>query len=287
MYWITGPYLKSNICFIIRQGVVVKIGVCIKPVPNSDARIAVAGSGDGVDKSVYSKLMLNTYDECAIEAAVQLKEKGIAEEVVLFSVCSLDKGTKGQIVNALAKGADRAIVVENTEFASADCLGISTILAALAKKEEVEILLCGKQSMDGDNAQVPSMLGELLDWATVTVVSSLEAEGSEFTAHKDVGSGSTAVVKGSFPAVFSCDKNLNKPRKPNMKAKMAAKKKNIEQLTLGDLDVAEDAVTNALVSEVNWTLPPERGECKFIDAGNVEGAVSELLSLLKNEAKVL
>jgi electron transfer flavoprotein beta subunit len=265
----------------------VKIGVCIKPVPNSDARIAIAGSGNGVDNSVYSKLMLGTYDECAIEAAVQLKEQGVADEVIVFTVGPNDKGAKDQLITALAKGADRALVVDNTDFASADCLGVAQVLAGLAQKEGVEVLLCGKQSMDGDNAQIPSMLGELLDWAIVPVISKLDVEGTEFTAHKDLGSGTTAVVKGAFPAVFSCDKNLNKPRNPNLKAKMAAKKKPIEALNLGDLDLTADAISSGAVSEVNWTLPPKREECKFIDAGNVDAAVAELLSLLKNEAKVL
>lgn len=264
-----------------------KIGVCIKPVPNSDARISVAGSGNGVDASVYSKLMLNTYDECAIEAAVQLKQQGVAEEVIIFTVRKNEKSTKDQMITALAKGGDRAVVVDDSDFTGADCLGISQVLAAIAQKEGVEVLFCGKQSMDGDNAQVPSMLGELLDWATVSVISNLEVDGTDFTAHKDLGSGTTAIVKGAFPAVFSCDKNLNKPRNPNLKAKMAAKKKPIEYLTLGDLDVSADDVSAAGVSEVNWTLPPQRGECKFIDAGNVDSAVAELLSLLKNEAKVL
>ncbi len=263
-----------------------KVGICIKPVPNSDARISVASSGKGVDTSVYSKLMLNTYDECAIEAGVELKDKGIADEVIVFSVGPIDKGTKGQIVNALAKGADRAVLVDNADFTNADCFGVANVLAALAKKEGVEVLLCGKQSMDGDNAQIPSMLGELLDWASVTVISHLEAEGNAFTAHKDLGSGSTAVVQGEFPAVFSCDKNLNKPRKPNMKAKMAAKKKPVDQVALSDLDLDID-LQDHLVSEENWSLPPKRGECKFIDAADVDSAVGELLSLLKNEAKVL
>lgn len=264
-----------------------KIGVCIKPVPNSDARITIAGSGDGVDSSVYSKLMINTYDECAIEAAVQLKKQGVAEEVVILTVRKNEKSTKDQMVTALAKGADRAVVVDDSDFTGADCLGVSRVLVAAAQKEGVQAIFCGKQSMDGDNAQVPSMLGELLDWVTVPVISSLEVEGTEFTAHKDLGSGTTAVVKGEFPAVFSCEKNLNKPRNPNLKAKMAAKKKPIEYLSLGDLDLSADDVSTTGVSEVNWTLPPKRGECKFIDAGNLDSAVTELLSLLKNEAKVL
>ena len=264
-----------------------KIGVCIKPVPNSDVRISVAGSGNGVDASVYSKLIINTYDECAIEAAVQLKKQGLAEEVIVFTVRKNEKSTKDQMITAMAKGADRAVVVDDADFTGADCLGVSKVLAAVAQKEGVEVLFCGKQSMDGDNAQVPSMLGELLDWATVPVISKLEVDGTDFTAHKDLGSGTTAIVKGTFPTVFSCDKNLNKPRNPNLKAKMAAKKKPIDYLTLSDLGLGVDDIATPSVAEINWTLPPERGECKFIDAGNVDAAVGELLSLLKNEAKVL
>ena len=119
------------------------------------------------------------------------------------------------------------------------------------------------------------------------MISNLEVEGNEFTAHKDLGSGTTAIVKGEFPAVFSCDKNLNKPRNPNLKAKMAAKKKPIDYVSLADLGISVEDVASAGVAEVNWTLPPKRGECKFIDAGNLDAAVTELLSLLKNEAKVL
>jgi electron transfer flavoprotein beta subunit len=99
-----------------------------------------------------------------------------------------------------------------------------------------------------------------------------------------LGSGTKAIVKGGFPAVISCDKNLNKPRTPNLKAKMAAKKKPLEKLTVGDLGAE---LGDALVQDTNWTLPPQREGCKFIDAGNVDAAVAELLSLLKNEAKVL
>ena len=75
------------------------------------------------------------------------------------------------MITAMAKGADRAVVVDDSDFVGADCLGVSRVLTAVAQKEGVEVLFCGKQSMDGDNAQVPSMLGELLDWATVPVIS--------------------------------------------------------------------------------------------------------------------
>ncbi len=264
-----------------------KIAVCIKPVPSSDARITITDASSGVDASVYAKRMLNTYDECAIEAAVKLKEQGLADEVIVFTIAADDKGTKDQMVTSLAKGADRAMLVNNAEFNNADCLGVAKVLAALANKEDVQVIFCGKQSMDGEHSQVPSMLGEMLGWSTVTSISHLDVDGSDFTVHSELGSGNKAVLKGSFPVVISCDKNLNKPRNPNLKAKMAAKKKPIEKLSLGDLDLDNDGVSSTLVTDTNWTLPPQREECKFLDPGDIDAAVSELLSLLKNEAKVL
>lgn len=261
-----------------------KIGVCIKPVPTSDARITISDASTGVDASVYSKLMLNPYDECGLEAAIQLKEQGLADEVVVFMIAPDDKATKDQMIASLARGADKGVMVDSTGFESQDCMSISEILSKMVSKEDVKVLFCGKQSMDGEHSQVPSMLGELLDWATVTSISHLEAEGEAFTVHTELGSGTKAVVKGTFPAVLSCDKNLNTPRTPNLKAKMAAKKKPVETLSLSDLGVE---LGNALVQDTNWTLPPQREGCKFIDAGDIDAAVTELLSLLKNEAKVL
>ena len=261
-----------------------KIGVCIKPVPSSDARVTISDASKGVDASVYSKRMLNPYDECGLEAAIQLKEKGLAEEVIVFMVAPDDKGTKDQMISSLARGADKGVLLNNAGLETVDCIGISRILSELAKKEDIGGLFCGKQSMDGEHSQVPSMLGEILDWATVTSISHLETEGSVFTAHTELGADTKAVVKGSFPVVFSCDKSLNKPRTPNLKAKMSAKKKPFEKLTLDDLGLSLD---DTLVQDTNWTLPPQRQGCKFIDASNIDTAVAELLGLLKNEAKVL
>ena len=96
-------------------------------------------------------------------------------------------------------------------------MGVSRVLVSVAQKEGVEVLFCGKQSMDGDNAQVPSMLGELLDWVTVPVISSLEVDGVNSTAHTDLGSGTTAIVKGAFQLCSPVIKISNKPRNPNLK----------------------------------------------------------------------
>jgi electron transfer flavoprotein beta subunit len=263
----------------------VKIGVCMKQVPSSEARITVSDPQKGIDASVYSRMVMNVYDEFALEEAVQLKERGIATEVIVFTIDGAK--VESQLRGALAIGADRAVRIDLEGIENADCLGIAEVLTAALKEEDVQIVMCGKQSMDGDNAQVPAMIAELLDWSQVSMISKLEIDGDDFTAHKDIGGGSQAVIKGTLPAVFSCDKGLNKPRFPKLKQKLAAKKKPIDVKTLSDLGLEASAINQALVEERNWSLPTQRTECKFIDSSDVNAAVSELLSLLKNEAKVL
>ena len=112
-------------------------------------------------------------------------------------------------------------------------------------------------------------------------------DGEDFKAHRDIGGGNKAVIAGTIPVVFSCDKGLNKPRHANLKTKMAAKKKKLEVMSLGDLDLAADVVNSSLVVETNWGLPEKKQECKFIDGSDVNAAVGELINLLKKEAKVL
>ena len=205
--------------------------------------------------------------------------------MIVFTVDG--SGVEAQLRGALAIGADRAVRIDSAGIENADCLGISQVLSEALKEEGVQLVMCGKQSMDGDNSQVPAMVAEFLGWSQVSVVSKLEIDGDDFKAHKDIGGGSKAVIAGTLPAVFSCDKGLNKPRFPKLKQKLAAKKKPIDVKSVADLGLDPAELNQSVVQETNWSLPTQREECKFIDGSDVNAAVSELLSLLKNEAKVL
>jgi len=263
----------------------VKVGVCIKQVPPPEARIQVSSPSKGVDGSVFSNMRTNPFDEFGLEEAVSLKEAGVATEVIIITLgnSSSDK----MIRSALAKGADRAIRVDDSETNNADCLGVAKAIAAVVRQEEMKIIFCGKQAVDGDNGQVPSMVAELLNWSQVSVISKLEIDGEDFKAHRDIGGGNKAIISGTIPVVFSCDKGLNKPRHANLKTKMAAKKKKLDVMTLGDLGLSSDVVNKSYVVESNWGLPEKNQECKFIDGTDVNAAVGELINLLKKEAKVL
>ena len=262
-----------------------KACVCIKQVPPPEARISVSDSSKGVDDSVFSNLRTNPYDEFALEEAVKLREAGVLSEVVVLSIGA--SNTDKMIRGALAKGGDRAIRIDDASLKGADSLSIARALAGIVKREEATMVFCGKQSIDGDNSQVPAMIAELLNWSQVSVVSHLEVDGEEFVAHREIGGGNKAVISGQVPVVLSCDKGLNKPRHANLKTKMAAKKKKIEVVTTDDLGISADQAGNSFVQHSNWGLPDKNAECTFIDAADVNTAVAELVNLLKKEAKVL
>ena len=129
------------------------------------------------------------------------------------------------------------------------------------------------------------MLAELLGWPHVSFVSELSLDGTTFTATRDVGSGIQEVVTGSLPAVFTAERGLNNPRYAKLPAIMKAKKKPVDVKALGDLGLSADDVAPA-VTTTAFSLPPERPAGRKLE-GDVDSMVSQLVDLLRNEAKVL
>ena len=162
------------------------------------------------------------------------------------------------------------------------------MLAAAVKSEDVGLVLAGKQAVDGDNAQVPSMVAELLGWPQVNVVSKFEVDGGNFKAWRDAGGGDTEVVAGTLPAVITAEKGLNEPRYASLKGIMMAKRKKI--LVKGAGDIGVDAATvgagAAQVTEGAWSLPPARPAGRILE-GDPAAVAKELVGLLRDEAKVL
>ena len=143
-----------------------KIGVCIKRVPATDTRIKINDPSVGVDLSDVT-WKVNPYDEFAIEQALLFREAGVADDVVLLTVGGPEADS--QVREGLARGkrgqdASKAVRMDDASFTGSDALGIARILAAAIQKEGIGLVLTGKQAVDGDSAQVPSMLAELLGW---------------------------------------------------------------------------------------------------------------------------
>jgi len=266
-----------------------KIGVCIKRVPATDTRIKINDPSVGVDLSDVT-WKVNPYDEFAIEQALQFREAGVASDVALLTVDG--PAADSQIREGLARGkrgqdASKAVRMDDPTFAGSDALGVARILAAAVQKEGIGLVLMGKQAVDGDSAQVPAMLAELLGWPQVLEVEQLEVNGETIKAWRPAGGGKREIVEVPMPAVISCDKALNTVRYPTLPGIMMAKKKPIEVLGAADLGLSGPVgAAGALVSESNWSLPPARPAGRILE-GESPVVVKELVRLLREEAKVI
>jgi len=258
----------------------VKVGVCLKQVPASDARITISDPSKGIDTSEV-KWEINPYDEFALEEALRLKDAKIAKSVTVFSVGA--KASEAKIREALARGASGAVRIDTAGLEGADSLVLARVLAAAAQKHGIDLLLCGKQAVDTDNGQVPPMMAEILGWPQVLVISKLEISGTAVRAWRTAGGGASEVVETTLPAVISADKGLNEPRYAKLKGIMMAKRKKIPVETAAGLGVSDTAGS---VTLSNWSPPPQRPAGRMID-GDVDTQVSELVRLLRDEAKVL
>jgi len=259
----------------------VKIAVCVKLVPSIEGQITIKDPNVGISDE-DAKIGINAYDEVALEQAVQLREKGIATEVITYTISNAHK-MESTVRNALARGADKAVLIADDALENADAITIAKVLAKAIQEDGIETVFCGMMATDMDGAQLPPMLAECLGWAHVSGINKLEIDGSAFKAWKKISSSSEAVISGSGPAVFSCDKNLQKPRFIKLKDRRNAKKKPFSKISLSDIGFeAGDTVVHAN----NWALPPKKGECRFIE-GDAPTAVNELIRLLREEAKVL
>jgi electron transfer flavoprotein beta subunit len=263
----------------------VKIGVCLKQVPATDTRIQVNATGTGIQTNDV-KWETNPYDEYALQEALATKAAGKASEVVIFTIGGAD--TETRIRDGLARGADRAVRLDDAAFAGSDALGRARILAAAMKAEDIGLVFAGRQSIDTDNGATPAMLAEVLGWAQVSWIDKLAIDGGAFTATRAAGGGLKEVVKGSLPAVFTCDKGLNEPKGATLMGITQAKKKTIAVKGAADLGIDPSTVgaAGALVEESGMAPPPARPAGRMLE-GDAATVARELVSLLRNEAKVI
>ena len=248
-----------------------KVLVPVKRVIDAYVKVRVKADGSGVE-TANVKMSMNPFCEIAVEEAVRLKEAGVASEIVAVS-CGVQQSQE-TIRTALAMGADRGILVTSDQ--PLEPLGIAKILKAIVDKEQPELVILGKQAVDNDNNQTGQMLAALLGWPQGTFASKIEREDGELKVTREIDGGlETLTLK--LPAVVTADLRLNEPRYASLPNIMKAKKKPMETMTPEDLGVD---VTPRLTT-VKVTEPPAR------QAGVKVADVSELVSKLKNEAKVI
>lgn len=261
-----------------------KIGVLLKQVPASDTRVKIDSPTAGISTADV-KWEINAYDEFALEEGLKLRDAGKATEVIVFTLGGAD--AEQRIRDALARGADRAVRLDDPSFAGSDSLGVARALAAAAKAEGVELILAGKQAIDDDNGQVPAMVAEILDWPQALVVDKLEIDNGRFKAWRVSGGGVRDVLEGPLPAVIAATKGLNEPRYASLKGIMAAKRKGLTVVNASALGVGGAVGASAsVVTTTNFSLPADRPKGRILTGDNPT-VVAELVRLLREEAKVI
>ncbi|MDA7788614.1 electron transfer flavoprotein subunit beta/FixA family protein [Gammaproteobacteria bacterium] len=248
-----------------------KILVPIKRVVDYNVKVRPMADGSNVDLNNV-KMSVNPFCEIALEEAVRIKEAGNADEVIAVSIGKIE--SQEQLRTALALGADRAILVESDSLL--EPLAISKALAKVVEQESIDMVILGKQAIDGDNNQTGQMLAALLDYPQATNASEVSIDGSTVNVTREIDGG-LQTLKLTMPAIITTDLRLNEPRYASLPNIMKAKKKELNIISLSDLGVDATPRTELLSVE----LPPSR------EAGIIVETVEELVDKLKNEAKVI
>ena len=241
-----------------------KILVGLKRVVDYNVRVRVKSDGSGVETDGV-KMSINPFDEIALEEALRIRESGQAKEVIVVSIGTPE--AQQQLRTGLAMGADRAILVESP--APTDPLTTARVFLALIEREQPELVILGKQAIDGDNIQTGQMLAALWDRPQASFASKVEFDGDVATVTREVDTG-LEVIQVDLPAVITADLRLNEPRYVKLPDIMKAKKKPLDEITLDELNVEAAPALNA----VNFEPPTERQKGIMVD--DVNGLVSAL-----------
>ncbi|MBB6448298.1 electron transfer flavoprotein beta subunit [Geomicrobium halophilum] len=237
---------------------------------------------DGIIDEEGAEFVINPYDEYAIEEAIVLKEAH-GGEITVVTVGNED--AEKELRTALAMGADQAVLLDTEDLdGEIDHYTISEMLSAFFQDKEYDIILGGNVAVDDGAGQVAPRLAEKLEINQLTTITKLDIDGESAYIERDV-EGDVEIVEANLPLLVTCQQGLNEPRYPSLPGIMKAKKKPLETLDLDDLDLDEDDL-EAKTRTVDRFLPPEKDAGKRLE-GEPHEQVQELMSLLKNEAKVI
>ena len=248
-----------------------KILVPVKRVIDYNVKVRVKSDHSDVDLTNV-KMAINPFCEIAVEEAVRLQEAGTATEVIAVSLG--ESSSQEQIRAAMALGADRGILVETSE--ELQPLSVAKLLKAVVDKEQPDLIIMGKQAIDGDNNQTGQMLGALTGYPQATFASKVNVADGNVSVTREVDGG-LQTLSLNLPAIVTTDLRLNEPRYAKLPNIMKAKKKPLETVTPEDLGV----VVTSSIKTLKVEPPAER------EAGIKVESVEELVDKLKNEAKVI
>lgn len=254
-----------------------EIIVCVKQVPDTTEVKIDPVTNTLIRQGIPS--IVNPFDKNAVEAALQLKEKhGGTVTVISMGPPQAKEALK----ECLAMGADEAILISDRAFGGADTLATSyTLAAAIKKLETVDMIICGKQAIDGDTAQVGPEIAEHLNMTQVTCVSKIEVDGPMVTLEREQEEG-YEVIETRLPVLLTVLKSINEPRFPTVKGTMKANRKEIPVWTADDLtvDPASLGLKGSPTQVRRIFTPKQRVQGEIIEADSAKAAASILVGKL-------
>ena len=263
-----------------------KIAVCIKQVPDTEARLRVGKDGRWIEEEDLP-FVINESDEYALEEALRIAEK-TGGEVVVFSLGP--ERVREALRKALALGAARAVRLGDPAFLGGDALANGRALAAAIGREAFDLVLPGSQSDDLGFGATGTVVAGCLGWPHAWLVMGVEVEegGRSLRVIREMESGVNEIVRLTVPAVLEVQAGINQPRYASLKGIMAAKKKEIAEVAPGDLGLAETEVGAAGARlEIVAVAFPESGAAAQIFEGDAATAAKALADKLHQEARVI
>lgn len=252
-----------------------KILVTAKRVTDWDSKVVPTKDGTGIDFDNVD-FKMNPFCEIAVEEAIRIADASDDDCEIIVVAIGDDEATQ-QVRQALAMGAHKGILIE-CEESELDSDYVAKLLVKVCQNEEVDLVLLGKQAVDGDSNQVGQLMAEYLGWPQASFAYKLELQGSgEMTVQREVDGG-VETVSLSLPAVITTDLRLNEPRYATLPNIMKAKRKPFDTMEPDDLDIE---LGSPKVEVVGYSLPSER------KAGQIVSSVEELMEKLAQEAKVI
>lgn len=252
-----------------------KILVAIKQVPARDSQLKVAAGGAWIEDSDLTS-EINEPDAYALEEALQLKEKFGGEVIAL---CAGPAAASQTIREALAKGADRAIHIEDEAPHRRDILGVARLIASAAEGEKPDLILTGLQSDDMGYGQTGVVVAELLGLPHATIIMQVEKTGSGIRVKRELEDGWFQHVELPLPAVLTIQSGINKLRYATLMGIKKAKTKEVKRVEAEPAGAAASAIERVY-------LPERSKQTVFVEGSTVE-QVNRLIEILKHEARVL
>ena len=259
-----------------------EIIVLLKQVPATESDIRIAEDGVSIETEDI-KWVINPYDEFAVEEALRIKEAQ-GGSVTILSV-GPERATEA-MRSALAMGADKGILIKDSEENEYNSLRTARLLAGALKQISYDVIIAGQRAVDDDNYQVGPAVAETLNIPMIAMVIKEKILDGKIQCNRS-SEGGSAVMEAALPVLFTTQRGLNEPRYASLPGIMKAKKKPLDIKTPADFGLDDAVLETPDIKILSLRLPPERKAGKIIEGDTAEAKAGELVRLLREEAKAI